>query len=52
MGNHIVTKPKVTARMYLSKDKKYVITETILTDKRPVKYYKEQLLPKSSRKKK
>ncbi len=50
MVNHIITKPKVTARMYLSKDGKYVISETIITDKRPVKYYTNQLLVKRKKK--
>jgi hypothetical protein len=45
MVNHIITKPKVTARMYISKDKKFVVTETIMTDKRPIDYYTKQLLP-------
>lgn len=46
MVNHINTKGKVFFRMYLTEDKKYVITETIIQDKRPVKYFTEQLLPK------
>ncbi len=51
MGNHIRTKPEITARMYLSKDKKYVFSETVITDKRPVSYYLKQLLPGMTKKK-
>ena len=47
MVNHILTKGKVFYRMYLTEDKKHVITETVIQDKRPVKYFKDQLLPKN-----
>ena len=52
MGNHIITKPRITTRMYLTKDKRYVITEMVITEKRSVKYYREQLLPNVAVKKK
>ncbi len=44
MGNHIKTSPSSTAVMYLTPDKKYVVTEITIIEKRPVKYYKDQLL--------
>ena len=43
MGNHIVTKPQVTAKMYLTADGKSVVYETIIRDVRPLKYYHGQL---------
>ena len=45
LGNHIVTNPKITHRMYLTPDGKHVISETTITDKRPVKYYTKRLMP-------
>ncbi len=44
MGNHVIFKPTLKSLMYLSKDGKYVITETTITDKRPLSYYTGQLL--------
>lgn len=44
MTNHIVTKPESSCKMYLTSDKKFVVTEITIVEKRPVKYYKEQLL--------
>lgn len=46
MVNHIKTLSEVFTRMYLSADKKFVITEVVIQDKRPVSYFKKQLLPK------
>lgn len=44
MGNHLLTTPKLRTVMYLSKDKKRVITETTIIDERPVEYFQTQLL--------
>lgn len=44
MGNHVQTTPTITTRMYLTPDGKFVVNETVITDKRPLKYYTEQLL--------
>lgn len=52
MGNHVPTTPTMKTLMYVSKDGKYVITETIITDQRPLKYYTEQLLKEVLRSKK
>jgi hypothetical protein len=46
MVNYILTKGKFFYRMYLTDNKQDVITETIIQDKRSVKYFKDQLLPK------
>jgi len=44
MGNHVLTHGKATTVMYFSEDKKYVITETTIVDKRPVSYFTDILL--------
>ena len=43
MANNILTKPQITAKMYIKG--KYVIYETIITDKRPLSYYKDHIVP-------
>lgn len=44
MGNHIPTHGKATTVMHLSADKKWVITETTIVDKRPASYFTKILL--------
>ncbi len=49
MGNHRIGRPELKSVMRLSDDKKFVITEIIITEQRPVEYYQKELLAEIGR---